>query len=540
MPVVTRQELEDAQKDVAALGNIINGASDLPNPGQPSPNNVGTVTTRLGAVVKTISKLIADGYDTVEARLSPIIYNSTLERENALTDVIAGQTCYDKEDTNIFIAIPDDLNPGSLIWSQVSNLQLAASADLADLLKKSTAVGRVSVDDYIFLQERDHLFEKDALRKHHVKFPGKDTLLNGLAKVFNQSTWNTLNHLEVTTDFGLKSAFGSLKDASDSQYWIANGGIIDWIDATRRHAFRNDNYNKIEGYYFPSAYVDINSNFAKSTYIEDCYIDTGYTKLQCVSKANIDVYPLYITRCTLRRFTSEACNPNSGHIAFCDIELSQGDGLKGDGTGGLIIHGNLVRLLGQDVPSAHADALQVQNASGLEVTQNTFYMPGTGSHWDEGTYGSTQCLRLITENAAHAIRDVYVAGNLFIGGGFTIAVRSRIAGSIVENVVIANNIIGGTKETYPYFVYGPITTEHWIENCPGTIRNLIFWDNIMTDGSVFANEGSPGPQNGTNQNGIWHFSKDYATPRFLEMGKRLGLLDWNGDLAAGVTNRTTG
>lgn len=540
MAVVTRQELEDAQRDVEDLEKIINGASDLPNPGQPAPNNFGTVTTRLGAVVKTLSKLVADGYDTVAERLEPIRYSTTVERENALGALIPGQTAYDAEDTNLYIVSDDPDNPGTNIWEKLSDLQKAASADLSDLLKGVTTVGRVSVADYYFLKERDKLFEKDALRNHHVQWPGKDTPNSGLAKVIGYTAWNTTGHLEEAVDFGCRIPVLSLKDVSDSQYWIENGGIIDWIDTTRRAALRNDNANVLEGYYFPSAYCDINSNFAKTSYLRDCYIDTNYTKLQCISKGNVDTYPAYVEYCTLRKFTSEAVNLNAGHLAFCDIELSRGDGLKGDGTGGLVIHANLVRLLGQDIPSAHADALQVQNASGLDITQNTFYMPGTGTAWDEDTYGSTQCLRLITENAIHVIEDVYAGGNLFIGGGFTIAVRSRVAGSLVQNVVIANNVIAGTEGGNPFFVYGPITNEHWIENNPGTIRNLIFWDNLMHDGSVFATEGSPGPQDGTDQNGIWHFDKTYATPRFLEMGKRLGLLDWNGDLASGVTNRTTG
>jgi hypothetical protein len=52
MAVVTKQELEDASVDAQTLEDVINGAPDL--------NGNGTVTSRLGQVVKTVSKSIQD------------------------------------------------------------------------------------------------------------------------------------------------------------------------------------------------------------------------------------------------------------------------------------------------------------------------------------------------------------------------------------------------------------------------------------------------------------------------------------------------
>lgn len=52
MAVVTKQELEDASVDAQTLEDVINGAPDI--------NGTGLVTSRLGQVIKTVSKSIQD------------------------------------------------------------------------------------------------------------------------------------------------------------------------------------------------------------------------------------------------------------------------------------------------------------------------------------------------------------------------------------------------------------------------------------------------------------------------------------------------
>lgn len=52
MAVVTKQELEDASVDAQTLEDVTNGAADL--------NGNGTVTSRLGQVIKTVAKSIQD------------------------------------------------------------------------------------------------------------------------------------------------------------------------------------------------------------------------------------------------------------------------------------------------------------------------------------------------------------------------------------------------------------------------------------------------------------------------------------------------
>lgn len=532
MPVITRIELEQAQRDVADIGKVVNGAADVPNPGQP----VGTVTTRLGQVVKTLQKVVADGQAVVEQSLQPIIYQTTVEREAGLTEqennefvVGIGRTCFDKEDNQLYILIeePQGAPPvATRVWYKLSNLDKGITADLDNLLRLVGPVGRISVEDWTFLDARDKLFDKNALQVHHIEFPGKSTLNEGLSKALNYTAgWPTAHMLQQGVHYGHLTPIEQLVPINNT---VQNGGWVDWDPTYKRAQMRNDNPNRLENYYIPG-FVDINSAYAKSVFIRNCYIDPNYGSFQAISKANDESFGLFVEYCTIRRFLNEASSPNFGHIAFCDIELSRGDGLKAAGHD-INFHGNMMRLLGQ-LASAHADCLQVWDCDRLTVTMNTFYMPGTGRlQWDEGAYGTTQCLRLVTESDAHALRDIYVAGNVFIGGGFTVAVRSRYTNSLVENVAIVNNVIGGTKDGTPYWVYGPITKEHWKPNgSAGVIRNLIMYNNRMTDGTNFSTETPGVPQGGPDQNGLWHYDKRYASPKFLEIGKRIGLLDWNGD-----------
>lgn len=54
--LITRQQLIDAAADADTIEAVINGAADVSNP----PNQDGTVTTRLGLVVKTVARVLAD------------------------------------------------------------------------------------------------------------------------------------------------------------------------------------------------------------------------------------------------------------------------------------------------------------------------------------------------------------------------------------------------------------------------------------------------------------------------------------------------
>ncbi len=504
MPLITLTDLDNAKRDADDLGKIV---------GQTSPVSV---TTRLGAVVKTLYKVVTDGEAKFVSVMSPIVYDTTLLRNAALATVTLGQIAYDRETSQLYAAV-DPVGSAPREWVQLSNIATTIKAEKEELLARSSQ-GVIDVDNYYYLKNRDDIVTQDALRQVYIKWPGKSTTLEGLSLALNYSAgWPSDKYGQAGVDFGCRTAFIDLIDYETLPAYEA---------AQTRLKLLPTSDLTVTDTYVHGGHIDVTATVATKTIIEDCYIDTEYNKIAGVAQNNED-YPVYVRHCTIRRFLGESMTLRKGHIINCDIELSQADGIKLDAFDG-VIDGNLIRLLGQVDPGAHGDCIQVQNAADLVITRNTLYMPGTGTTYDEATNGSTQCIRLVTENAAYSIRRVEVAGNLLIGGGYSLSIWSRFVGCVMENIIIANNVFG----TSSYYVYGPIDNHHHSGQHLGTLRNLIIHNNVKLDGS-------PITYGGVDQNGIWHYDKNFATERFLEVGKKLGYLDWNGDLKPGVTNRTS-
>ncbi len=526
MAVISRAELEYAQRDVSDLGKIVNGAADVANPGKPA----GTVTTRLGLVVKTLAKVVADGTAVVESLLTPLVYETyaamMTDKDAVASGVLkvkAGQTCYNRETTQIYI-LTSVVVEGETIrsWDQVSDLSKAASASFDELLLRSSAVGRMSVDDYEFMRQYDRFLEKDAARRMFIKWPGKSTTGEGLAKVLNgpsAAAWSANPWGQEGVDFGCPTELGpSLKAGNTHPAWTTPARIL----------IKPDTIKEVDGYNIVGI-VNVNNAVTEAVHIRNSIIDCQLLYLTPI-QTDTQFAPIHVDHCTIRNYAAQGHNLYRGTVRNCLFEISRADGMKGDMLFGGVIYNNLVRRLGQIDLSAHGDAIQCQQSNGMRLIGNTFYMPGTGSTYDEGTYGSTQCLRIVTENNICSHNDLLAVGNLLVGGGYTIAVRSRYSNgetSRVQNVILANNVLGGPT----YHLYGHITDEHSDSVSVGIIRNVLFHNN-------FDIAGNPMSFAGINQNGIWHYSKEHASPLFLELGKRWGYLDWNGDLAPGVISRT--
>lgn len=528
MAVVSRVELENAQTDVTTIGLVVNGAADRVNPGKP----VGTVTTRLGAVVKTLSKLVADGADVVSGLLTPLVYETTATMEADKATLVsgafkikAGQTCYNRQTTQIYILTSVTVTGVTTrLWEQVSDLAQAASAGSHELLIRKSAVGRISVDDYEFLKQYDRFLDKDAARRFFIKWPGKSVTGEGLAKALSSgaTVWPDVPWGQEGVDFGVPNdKLGSLVAGNASPDWAAPGRIL----------IKPSSLSKVVDGYTIQGIIEINNQVTEAVYIRNCIIDGNLTYLTGVQQDN--VAPIHVDHCIVRNYVAQGHNILNGTVSNCLFEGSKGDGMKGDFLYGGVVYNCLVRRLGIIDPSAHADVIQMQQSHGARVFGNTFYMPGSGTLYDEGTYGSTQCLRIITESSTCAHTDLIAAGNLLIGGGYTVAVRSRFLNvsdpeiSKVENIIVANNILGGPT----YHVFGHVTNEHADSVSSGPIRNILFHNN-------FDLTGQPMSFGGVNQNGLWHYDKTKATPIFMELGKRWGYLDWNGDLAPGIVSRT--
>lgn len=513
MPLITIPDLENAKRDADDLALIVGGSATRAN----SPQVSGTVTTRSGVVVKTLAKTVADIGTTGNNLLTPIVYNSTSSREAALATVTLGQLAYDRETTIIYQAVKQGTNPRE--WVALAQIDAATVANAWSIYNRSSADGRITVNDAELLRTTDELTRLDAVKKNYIKWPGGATTLNGLALGLNEPTWPTLRYGQMNVDFSYRIPFGDLLAKETHPTWT--------VDTTRIRLINGSN-PLVRGYNLTNGHVDQTADFNNDAYIEDCYISGGYTKLYCVGQ-NDAFHPVYISNCEMTQFVAEGVNLQYGIIRNCYIHGSKADGLKIN-TGPVVVDGNFIRLLGQIEPTAHGDCIQTLDLRGATIIRNTLYMPGTGTIYDEATNGSTQCLRLVAESSAYEVADVLAAGNLMFGGGYTLSIKSRYAGSLVENIMIVNNVFGGPD----YYIYGAITADHYASSNPGTIRNVIMWGNFTE------HDGQPIKYGGVDQNGIWHFSKEHANERFLEVGKRVGLLDWNGDLAPGVTSRTNG
>jgi hypothetical protein len=368
------------------------------------------------------------------------------------------------------------------------------------------------------LRQTDVLTRPNAYKTEYIKWPGGSTTLEGLAEGMNMSAWPTNRYGQEFVDYSYRIPIGEL---------AAKETHPNWTPETNRIRILAGSNPIVAGYNLTGGHIDQVNTLDAPMYVRDCLIAAGGTKLYCIGQTD-SVYPIYVEHCELSDFTSEAMNLQYGIVRNCNITNSIADGIKIN-TGPVILDGNYIHFLGQTEPTTHADCIQSLNLDGGTIIRNTLYMPATGSIYDEGSYGTTQCIRLVTESSSYVIKDVLVAGNLMFGGGYTFDLDCRYAGALVENVMVVNNIFGGPD----YYAFGPITASHYAANVEGTMRNVIFWGNITQ------HDGQPIKYAGVAQDGIWHYSKEHMNGRFLEVGQRLGLLDWNGDLASGVTSRTS-
>jgi hypothetical protein len=112
-----------------------------------------------------------------------------------------------------------------------------------------------------------------------------------------------------------------------------------------------------------------------------------------------------------------------------------------------VVTGNYFSAAGY-MPGAHADAIWVDSATGITITDN--FIDGTQNVGAPAQQNSD--IRL-TNDAAN-LSDVNISGNYLLGGGYTIEAGSTNAKFTISDVSIANNYIG----LYQYGAYYPTTT----------------------------------------------------------------------------------
>ncbi|ABD25111.1 hypothetical protein Saro_0664 [Novosphingobium aromaticivorans DSM 12444] len=314
------------------------------------------------------------------------------------------------------------------------------------------------------------------------------------------------------------------------------------------------------GIYQPTA------NWAR-LFLTDCYMNGQTTvgkpvDIQQVGDSGVTKFPyVELEYCDFRYFSAGMGNLYNGAIRKSLILHSGANTLQiqqeYDNGCALILEQNLFMFASTieagAISSSHGDVLEMNMARNASCVGNVYYMPSTGTTYDPGSYGSTNCIRHSAQSSA-PISNVYHLGELIVGGNSPVGMNMR--GGTILNMLFAFNKYGGTEysSVNSYIAMtGPQTGDTGITTdwC-----NLAFFDEYRVDGTPMPiGGGTPGTVNNavpatyyarpanayrTNEEkwGIFNWDKARATPKFIEALQLLGLatgrtiLDSNNDLNA--------
>lgn len=306
------------------------------------------------------------------------------------------------------------------------------------------------------------------------------------------------------------------------------------------------------------------ANWAR-LFLSDCYMDgqavvgSPVTMQQVLSSATKLPY-VELEHCDFRRYGAGMGNIYNGAIRRCLILHSGANAIQvqQDYANGshLTLEQNLFCYVGTaDAgadPASHSDVLEMNRAQGLSAVGNVYYLPSTGTTYDPGQYGTTNCIRHSSDGTS-AISNIYHLGELILGGNSPVGLHMR-HDLTVSNILFAFNKYGG----YDYVIYnnqieirGPGSGESTktVDWC-----NLAFFDEWQVDGSPMSLGDGTGwtqynaipanyytrpanPYRNSEQKwGVFSWDKARATPKFIESLQLVGLstgrtiLDSNNDL----------
>lgn len=302
-------------------------------------------------------------------------------------------------------------------------------------------------------------------------------------------------------------------------------------------------------------------------FLSDCYMDGQKTvgmpvTIQQVANSGVTKFPyVELENCDFRYFSAGMGNIYNGAIRKSLILQSGANTLQiqqdYDNGSALILEQNLFMFASTieagAISTSHGDVLEMNRARNASCVGNVYYMPSTGTTYDPGSYGSTNCIRHSAETSA-PISNVYHLGELIVGGNSPVGMNMR--GGTILNMLFAFNRYGGTEysSVNSYIAMtGPqagdtgVTTD-WC--------NLAFFDEYRVDGAPMPiGGGTPGTVSNavpasyyaraanayrTNEEkwGIFNWDKARATAKFIEALQLLGLatgrtiLDSNNDLVS--------
>jgi hypothetical protein len=215
--------------------------------------------------------------------------------------------------------------------------------------------------------------------------------------------------------------------------------------ASRNTVYITQNNAVVSGINFGDATVDIAAN---NVTIKDCTFTgtTGYWAIEEPSMYNDATVENCSFTGTKSPTESNIWIEAQGFITIKDNSFLNSPGDAIDMHSG-VVTGNYFSAAGY-MPGAHADAIWVDSATGVTITDN--FIDGTENAGTPVQQNSD----IRATNDTGNLSDLNISGNYLLGGGYTVEVGSTNAKFTISDVSIANNYIG----LYQYGAYYPTTT----------------------------------------------------------------------------------
>lgn len=314
------------------------------------------------------------------------------------------------------------------------------------------------------------------------------------------------------TDYGPTTAEASLTNFSTLPGWDSVNERM--IISSSTTANDGDNYT-LEGYKTDQGRVDFIGapfDFKGVFTLRDFAIHVNAAKLNGVQQSSGATRPRFILENgIIDGATDRNINLYDGELRKVLIDFNGADCMgiaPGTDSASVVIDRCLFRRAADTsiaAPSAHGDIIQAVDARNVSITRSVLYLPGTGSTYDEGVYGSTNCLRFADNFGLSA--DMYFLGLLLAGGGYTVGIGP--GAGLMRNVAMLACRFAPVGSDYALFgAFYPVESGlNW--------ENIAFFDLFFSDGSPVPLTGPWIPSGySTGDWGVFSYNRSTASDKF--------------------------
>ena len=348
------------------------------------------------------------------------------------------------------------------------------------------------------------------------RWPGMATTANGLDVLHAAANWGVEG-----TAFSRPSGLPSPANANTLPAWDAVNKRLLLRDTTPVGQLTMNNVAV-------TGIVNVASSTAPIT-ISNSVFDGAGLYSHAIFQNTANTSPITVRNCEFYGYLLTCGLFYSGTYSDCYFHDTQADAIWFGGhldgtaakTGPKRLYRNMARKLGQVNPATHADCLQTSgNVSDIITFGNMLYMPaGTGSY-NEGAYGTTNCMNFNTD--AGDLSEILCVNDCLIGGGYTVSLcpdpGDQMNGAAMVGCWFSKPYaLGGAFTDYGSFYTGA--------------ANIGLTRNILIHNCRYLEDGSPviHTLSGTNAQGLWNYDKSAAPARFRQVCRMLGYTDWNDD-----------